>query len=211
MSAFKRINKSDVFVLPYVANKNWQFSSASLSENGIQIYTGVKDDNIFDPLNDTTSNGHFQKLIYNSVNHLYYQEFSGSYIDDTRLLQTNNYISASVYRSSGSYFDYHNSNDSYRFFPTSSSSSIKVISIPKKIYGSAIKKGTFSIKSDVFEITDDGKGNIIDIMTEPNSVIGNIFYSHGLIIITQPSYQEIFGEYIPLGDFGDDFYDDFFN
>lgn len=210
MSAFKRINKSDVFVLPYVANKNWQFSSSSLNENGIVVYSGVKDDNVFDPINDTTSSGYFQKLIYKSLNHLYYQEFSGSYIDDTRLLQTNNYISSSIYHASSSYYNYKADTESDIYFPTGTTSVIKVISIPKKIYGNSIKRGSFSLKSDLFNIVDDSKGNILDTSTYPYSPVGNIFYTHGLIVITQPSYQSVFGDYVLTGDFSDDFYDDFF-
>jgi len=211
VSAFKRINKSDVFVLPYVANKHWRFSSSSLSENNIVIYTGIKDDTVFDPLNDVTSEGQFQKLLYRSVNHLYYQEFSGSYIDDVKTLQSNNYISASIYRPTGSYFDYHKNHESNKYFPSSSSSTIKVISIPKRIFGSAIKRGTFNLKSDDYNLVDDSKGNVIDTATEPNNPVGNIFYSHGLIVITQPYYQSVFDDFVPVGDFGNDFSDDFFN
>lgn len=210
MSAFKRINKSDVFVLPYTANKHWSFDSGSLSSNNIFVYTGVRDQSLFDPDNDAQENNQYSKLVFNTINHMFYQEFSGSYIDNSALLRSNNYESASVYRASGSYDDNRKWNDMSKYFPTGSGETIKVLSIPKRIYGNSIKKGTFNISSSLYDIIDDSKGNLVNRFTEPHNFVGNIFYSQGLVVITSQFYQSLFGNnFIQQGDFGDSFGDSF--
>jgi len=77
---------------------------------------------------------------------------------------------------------------------------ISVISIDKNIYGSNIKPSSFILESGSFYIRDDGEGNIFDYgnLENYNTIIesgiptaiyvGNIFYSHGLIILTNPEY-----------------------
>lgn len=88
MSAFKRINKSDVVTLPYVANKTWRVSSSDLSANGIYVYTGKKYTGTFNPNIELTSNGEYQRLVYDSINHLFinpiqdqlFQQFKGSHL-----------------------------------------------------------------------------------------------------------------------------------
>ena len=211
MSAFKRINKADVFVLPYTANKYWNFDSSSLADNNVLIFTGVRDESLFDSNSDSQENGQYKKLIFNTINHLFYQEFSGSYLNTDSLSRSTNYESASIYRPSGSYFDYGYGSECSKYFPTGSNDTIKVISIPKKIYGNSIKKGTFCISSSVFQVIDDSHGNLVDMYTEPNTSVGNIFYSHGLMVITNVDYQSMFGDnYTSSGDFSSDFSNDFF-
>lgn len=192
MSSFKRIHKSDIFTLPYVANKNWSFTSSSLADNGIVIYNGTKQDTVFDPINDTVTEGYYDKLIFKSINHLFYQEFSGSYINNTGSLQSTNYESSSIYRPSGSYYDYNEWNTQDKYYPTSSGEKIKVLSIPKDVYGSSIKKGTFCLSSSLYFIEDDTKGNLIDTSGSLEVNVGNIFYSHGIAVITNQAYQTIF-------------------
>jgi hypothetical protein len=44
MSAFKRLHKSDVFVVPYIANKSWSFtfSKMVIQQGVILFYMKVK-------------------------------------------------------------------------------------------------------------------------------------------------------------------------
>lgn len=206
--SFKKLRNSDVILLPYVANKTWSFSSASLTENSIVVYDGTKDDSRLDLLNDSSSNGYYEKILFRSVNHLFYQEFSGSFLDSSSLLQTNYYLSASNIRPSGSYYDYRTFSDSDKAFATAS---VKIISIPKKLFGTGIKKGTFRISSSFYDVQDDSRGNIYDAGTNPITSVGNIFYSHGLVVITNGFYQNMFNDlFVPQGDFSNDFSDDFY-
>lgn len=82
---------------------------------------------------------------------------------------------------------------------------ISVLSVDNTIYGNNIKPKTFIIEFDNYYIRDDGEGNIFDYINEENYIeiinsgiptakyIGNIFYSLGLIVITNQDYVCLFG------------------
>ena len=67
---FKRLNTSDTFVVPYVANKSWDIVSSSFADNRIVINIGTNHgtSSVFNPGIDYKSNGQYDRLVYNSVN-----------------------------------------------------------------------------------------------------------------------------------------------
>ena len=69
-------------------------------------------------------------------------------------------------------------------------SKVRVLSFPKDIYGEGLKPNSFNITGDNFNIVDDGNGNLLDVFTDLTSSIpvGNIFYNHGLAVITNKEY-----------------------
>lgn len=73
MSAYKRLYKSDVVDIPYVANKEWTISACDLSSYGIRVYNGVKTDGLFDSANSEKTNNEYDRFVYDSINHLYFQ------------------------------------------------------------------------------------------------------------------------------------------
>ena len=192
MSAFKRINNSDVVVSPYIANKQWGFQPCDTSENGIQIFFGSRLTESFSAENDPVTYDRYERLVYNSINHLYYQEFSGSFLDTGSNMQSLNYESASIYRASGSYYNYSEQGYTVKAFPTGSGSQITVISVPKDLYGLSLDPGTFNISNSGASIYDDGHQNIYVISSSVRVNIGNVFYQHGLAVITNQSYQNVF-------------------
>jgi hypothetical protein len=192
MSAFKRINNSDVVVSPYIANKQWGFQPCDTSGNGIQIYFGSKLTESFSAENDPVTYDRYERLVYNSINHLYYQEFSGSFLDTSSNMHSYNYESASIYRASGSYYNYSEQGYTVKAFPTGSGSQITVISVPKDLYGLSLDPGTFNISNSAASIYDDGHQNIYVISSSVHVNIGNVFYQHGLAVITNQSYQNVF-------------------
>lgn len=177
MSAYKRLYKSDVVSIPYVANKEWGVSVCDLSSYGIKVYNGVNTSSIFDSQNDVKTNNEYDRFVYDSINHLYYQSFSGSYLDNTSNLESLNYSSSTIYRPSGSYFDYTPVGYMVKDFPTGSNAQIKVLSIPKDLYGQSIKKLSFNISTSYFNLTDDGKGNIYDIALTGSQQSTNVAYA----------------------------------
>jgi hypothetical protein len=79
-------------------------------------------------------------------------------------------------------------------------SKIAVISIDQNIFGSGLSPNSVFISGSNYYLRDDGEGNFYDFYTESNyenpissSLIGNIFYSHGLIVITNEDYLCVFG------------------
>jgi len=204
MSAYKRLYKSDVSNIPYVANKTWDIGVCDLESYGIRVYNGIKTGSIFDYTNDTKTNNEYDRLIFDSVNHLYYQYYSGSYIDTSSNAQSNYYISTSINRPSASYEDYTPQGYMVKEFPTGANAVIKVLSISKDIYGNSIKKLSFNLSSSYINLQDDGKGNIYDIATT-DTLVGNLFYEQGIAVITHPDYQSIF----PLPPYAKDDYKKF--
>lgn len=172
MSGFKNISPSDIIVSPYVANKQWGFNYLDYLDNGILIYSGKKD-----------STDQTEKSVYNIVNHLYYQSFSGSRLDSGSLMRSFSYQDAEgSTKPSGSYYDYSDKTFTLKTFPSQSGSEIRVISIPCDLYGSKIKPGTFYMSCSQYICTDDKMGNIINTFTSES--LGNIYYSHGLAVLS---------------------------
>ena len=78
--SYKTLNSNDVTLTSYIANKPWEINSSSLFENGIRVFIGenvpVSRTSPYDPINDIeTSNGESRRLIFDSIKHLYYQNY----------------------------------------------------------------------------------------------------------------------------------------
>jgi hypothetical protein len=241
--AYKKLNPSDIKSVPYVANKQYEFDSSSYLDNNIQTYIGeyipITTDRPFDPINDNlTTDGNYRRLIFESVRHLYYQNYVTKSSQDQEsesdeLIYPNNvnyfwhsssydnYIQNTL--SSGSYpnfrnfpyfesieYDYDNLSSIYgsAIYFIENSAKIRVISIPKDQYGTGISPYTFELSGSNFLIKDDGEGNLFDYAPiearysgtpylDPNNKyagsnlivpVGNIFYDHGIAIITNIDY-----------------------
>ena len=197
MGSFKRLNKSDVTQVPYTANKQYSLKAVCPSgeNNYFNIYKGTYITGTFVPNNvsvDPITNGEYERLIFDSINHLFYQSYSGSLLNTSSIMFNNDtYISASQQRPTNSYFDYNSNPGLIENFPTGSNASIRVIAINQNVYGSKVLPYSFNLSSSAFNLKDDGIGNIYDT-NNSGSNIGNIFYTHGLGIITDPNYQLIF-------------------
>jgi len=244
--AYKKLNPSDVKSVPYVANKQYEFLSSSYEAEGIQTYIGeyfpITTANPFDPQNDNqTTDGNYRRLIYESIRHLYYQNYvtKSSLDQETEsedLIYPKNvgqFWHSSSYDNflqntmvSGNFNQNHRSfpyfeSIEYRFDNVSSSlygtaiyfienaAKIRVISIPKDIYGNGVQPSTFELAGDNFLIKDDGQGNLFDYApvisnyseqvysgdaygySGDNSLlipVGNVFYNQGIAVITNVDY-----------------------
>jgi len=98
MSSFKQINKSDVTHVPYTANKQWDSTVTSYPSSGsyITIYKGTRLTGIFNPITDPVTEGQYERLVYNQINHMFYQNFSGSLLNTSSLANSIFYESAST-------------------------------------------------------------------------------------------------------------------
>ncbi len=145
MSSFKKLNKADITTVPYAANKQWSFTyTSSLPNDDYMVYyVGKKEP--FNTSGTTTTNGLYQSSIFDSINHLFYQAYSGSKLDTGSLMfNVDTYQSASQDRPTGSYFNYNINPNQIKNFPTSSSSQIGVLSINQNIFGSKLLPHSFN-------------------------------------------------------------------
>jgi hypothetical protein len=214
MSSFKKLSKSDVTVVPYYANKQWNISIDCFptSSDYLTIYKGTNITGTFSSGSDPKSEGEYERLIYAQINQLFYQEYTAS-LNTSSLANSIYYESASIQRPTSSYFIYNDSDILVKNFPTGANAGIRVVAINQDIYGNKIQPGNFIISSSAYYITDDAYGNLYDIklafgsyvsssFIEPSffvdvdpawiTHIGNIYYAHGLAVITNQDYQLMF-------------------
>ena len=212
MSSFKKLSRSDVSVVSYHANKQWNIASAS-HDGYLKIYEGSNILGDFYTSEATTTDGQYQRLIYAQANQLYYQTYSGS-LNTSSLASSVYYESASQQRPTASYFIFNDNKNCVKFFPTGANESIEVVAVNQSTFGNKILPTTFIISSSAALIVDDGYGNLLDIkgatgtfiadgyfnaagyytdnVPQPDTYIGNIFYAQGTAIITNQSYQTVF-------------------
>jgi hypothetical protein len=194
MASFKRLKRSDVISVPYVANKNWSFNYGPYpNDQHIKVFKGTNITGSFSTITDPVTEGQYERLIYNQINHLFYQQYSSSVqnLNTSSLISSLYYDGATQIRATGSYFDYNDNPGLIKTFPTGANESIRILSINQSLYGEQILPYAFNLTSSVFNIIDDGIGNLID-KTNSNNHVGNIFYSHGIAIITNQDYQLMF-------------------
>lgn len=197
MSAYKQLLASDVIVTPFEVNKLFTFQGASeLTASNVSIdrFLGLNTSSLFSLAADPTTgqvSTRYQRLVYNSIKHLYYSNYlSSSYGDEPSRgyilpgADSEGDVLVGTGLSAGRYFNYKQTDLTFaKNFPTSSNSTIGVISIPSRLFGNYIQPNTFLWKSSSVSITDDGEGNLV----RGTSICGNIFYSHGIAVITSGS------------------------
>jgi hypothetical protein len=188
MSSFKKLSKSDVTVVPYHANKQWSFPSASVSPY-FSIYKGINATGSFSLTNDAKTAGQYERLIFSEINQKFYQQYTSS-LNTSSLANSIYYESASQQRATSSHFIFNDNDRFVNYFPTGSMQGIQVMTINQDIYGSKVLPNSFVISASSYYITDDGYGNLYN--AQNTSHVGSIFYAQGLAIITNQNSQSIF-------------------
>ena len=198
MGAYKQFTTKDVVQTPFTVNAGFNFVGNTItgSSNGIEFYRGINPtSNIFVSSSAPTTGFVYLENttgVYNSIKQLYYTNYLTSSLGDNFTTQS---LIAGVTSQYNTYVGPINAPrfDNYlqstltqsRYFPTSSGAEISVISIPSKLFGENIVPYTFeftytSSGGSKYSITDDGDGNLIS----SSVVVGQIFYSHGLVVFT---------------------------
>lgn len=127
MSAYKKLNRQDVYISDYSAKKQWYASGSTIDSYGLEVLRGFSGSTPGYPYPTDYLNNRYQKLVFDSVFHNYYSgsnklgTFSGSY---NLSLQTSLTLTGS----------------------RSSSCEVGVISIPRDVYGTHIEPGTVVLK-----------------------------------------------------------------
>lgn len=179
MSAWKNLNQQDVYTTTYIARKSWSISSQSFEEYGIQILYGETGSNREFYLGEgilysgsNIGNGEYQELVYNSLQQLYYRSFDSS---------------SGLLESTSSY-------DHYLDTTLSSSTRllnnhVVIVSIPRNITGTHLQPGTVEIISGSSKFIDNSEGQLT--LSGSTQNVGNVFYSHGLVVITDENQSTL--------------------
>ena len=211
MGAYKQFTNSDVISVPFTVVKGFNFTGSSMTGSSIEIdfYAGSNyGTTLFDSASEATTgliSKYHQRSIYNSARLLYYSNntpyygtLSGSiniydsyynpYLDSPILEYT-----GSTSSSFGRFYNYPTT-DLYQpkyiseTIGSGATQQLGIISIPNSLYGNYIVPKSFKMtfysfdESTMDTIIDDGEGNITYNTT--GDVVGNIFYSHGIIALT---------------------------
>ena len=141
-TVFKKFTAQDYATVPFNANKQYQFtSSGSADTNRIKIFNAKwTSESISQFSTASLFYGHdlFNNKIYNQIDHLYYKNYKRDILD--RFQELN-----------------------YKTDRRELYERVNVISMPAGHYGHSIKKGSFKVIDDTYDIgiIDDSKGNLI--------------------------------------------------
>jgi hypothetical protein len=200
MSAWKQFLASDVIVNPFVVNKGFTFPSSQFATGsdgelvGIDRFYGTNVNWFEDQSTTGTITTEYQALIYSSVKQLYYSNYLSSSTGDRvaqPVISLGSNPSGNVLIGNVESPLYDNFLQSTlvpnRFFPTASDAEVGVISIPSKLYGEYIVPNSLRLEvspsgSGSYVAIDDGEGNVIFESTGEH--LGNVIYTHGIIILT---------------------------
>ena len=194
--SFNSLRVSDVITTPIKLKYTSSYESDVLTGAGIGVLSGVN--------GAVTITGSVpqQTLNYRSIRQLYYANFlTGSYLSTTSSFDCSMQSTAA----SGTL------DADLRYFPTESGAEIRILSIPRQIFGQKISRLGFLMSSSALILADDGNGNIVDGTNEPYvqsnyydpqyanwyvydslTHVGNIIYSQGIVVITNPDYLAYF-------------------
>tara|TARA_R100000030_G_scaffold20886_1_gene15031 strand:+ start:1038 stop:2756 length:1719 start_codon:yes stop_codon:yes gene_type:complete len=140
MSAYKKLNQQDAYISTYTSRKSWVASGSEYRDLGINNIVGISGSgdyyntsvNNFIAGNQTTtsSNSFNTRLIYDSIRHLYYNDFDNAVLTTSSSYES--YLQSS-FEVSGSRYLY---------------SRIALFSLPKEMYGTHIEPFSVSITPD---------------------------------------------------------------
>jgi len=163
MSAFKQLNRQDVYISDYQAQKNWKATGSLVWSYGLDTLRGFSGSTPGFPYPKDYRNYRYEKLVYNSAHHLYYSLTSGSH--------------------TGSYGDMYYTGSYDVSFQTSlmlshsrnETKEVGIISIPRTVYGTKIVPSTLIVQPIV---ESDDKfmvdGYSTDILAPNNNYIQQI-------------------------------------
>lgn len=198
MGAYKQFLASDIVITPLELNKSFSFQGEDAltgSNVGIDRFLGLNTSSLFNPLTDPTTgqvSNQYQRLVYNSIKELFYSNYLnstssyGSPVVTASIVPGVNVESNALVgptSSAGRYWNYPQTDLTFeKYFPTDANAEIGVLSIPAGLFGNYIQPNSFRWISESGSLYDDGQGNLI--LSSSQQIIGNIFYGHGLAIIT---------------------------
>lgn len=174
------INSSDRSTTPIKLRYTSSYNQCIFDEYGISVLNGVNGPvSITGSVSQTTLN-------YYSVKQLYYSNFlTGSFLSNSSSFD--NFLQSTA--ASGTF------DADVRYFPTESNSQIRVLSIPRTIFGENVGRNGLIISSSAYYIMDDGNGNVLDYSTSPKTHVGNVLYNQGIVVITNQNYLNVFPYY----------------
>jgi len=182
MGAFKSLTSQDIIVSPLVVYGDFKSSPTITFLKGKNTTFGSDDDE------ENPSPWPSASLVYSSIKQLYYSntlpndpqpyiivDNQGVVVEGSQTANVNsrydNYLQSGLYP--------------IKNFPTGANDIIAVGIVPQSLFGDYIKPSTILLPGCI----DDGQGNLYNSNAE---YIGNVIYTHGMIIITDQTVVSSF-------------------
>lgn len=158
----KEIRSSDYVVRPFKVYKQWSFTHEDQGE--LPLYYGSNPTGTFyeDNLGPET-NGVSNQVLYRSIRAQFYLNPSTS----------------SILTEVGRRRSYASTNERVL------EDELAVLSIPQKYFGEGIKPGSLTFTTGSLTYTDDGYSNLVITQSGVETILGNIFYDRGLVVLTK--------------------------
>ena len=200
---------SGVYGIRAISGSSYNFQHSTANSQSFGEYNSISASMGKKPYDATF----YELPLYFTINNMFYRDTNvvdSSEVDLTHWEKTNSPRKAIVSSSNSDFPNRLTYNYSSRILHQSAS----IISIPRKFYGERIKPKSVTITDNSTDLTytlkDDGLGNLYDnnysssfaVASESfkadgggqttGSIIGNVMYNHGLIIITDTgSYKDV--------------------
>ena len=213
MSFRKNIEPENVLISSFQVHKTFTFTDTD-SGSGFFSVPLVKgsDSNLYDfsaTADSSTFSGstYYHVPTYHEVNNLYYKDINTmrGYIDYIRGVPTS---SNGVINYTSTRFLKDTTLPLKRPYTRQLKDTATLISVPQKFYGEYIQPGSITVTDDssdsTFVLKDDSRGNLYDVAYSSSyanrvpdskysgSLVGNVFYNDGLIVITETgSYSSV--------------------
>lgn len=206
MSAFKKLDRKDVFTTVHLAYKSWTVSGSNASQTDLSFLSGVSGSLVYIGTEDLASlkypsYSYNQFLQYRSTRQLYY----GNITPELLTGSFEEYNQTSIYSGSRSL-----------------GNRVGVVSFPRSRYGVGIKPGSiaFDVNTSYIQdesnyvletlaaggqyienypsgsVIDNGEGQIVTVGSyagkQDGDKVGDIFYNHGIISFTEPYFDKYF-------------------
>jgi len=185
MSAYKKFNKQDAYISTYTSRKSWVASGSEYRDLGINNIAGISGSGDYYNISSnnfvagnqatTSSNTFNTRLIYDSLKHLYYNDFQNAVL--TASSSYDSYLQSSFEVSGSRYlFD-----------------RVALFSLPKEMYGTHIEPFSVSITPDLAQSGSAESGSfdnyvinnyatlegVASILTSDNLYIENVDFLFG--------------------------------
>jgi hypothetical protein len=183
MGAFKSLTSQDIIISPLIVYGDITNSETITFVKGKNTTYGSVDDET------NPSPWPSASLVYASIKQLYYSNTLPNNPEPFIVIDNQgNVIEGSQTANVNSRYDNYLQSGLYapRYFPTGANEIISVGIIPQSLFGDHIKPGGVSFSG----YNDDTQGNLFDSNAE---YVGNIIYTHGIIILTNQSAATLNG------------------
>ena len=173
MSAYKRLNKQDAYITSYTAKKSWRVSGSMLQGMGIEQYqaTGSMLSSLQQLYYPTKTEG-----VINSHSYDYHLQTTLDF-PETRVLVTGSIVFSIPRELIGSHMD-----KGYGMDLNISTSPYVNLGYWEQEY---VREITYLPS---LSLKDDGEGNLYLPGSNPRKYLGDIIYTHGVVVLTDSEY-----------------------